>query len=914
MSRYCGDDDPKSILDAAIHWRDAALLGSRSILTNQSLWTSQVLDLLDEHFVRNPDLGDGKFLDKLESQLAPAANFAKQLVAEMMWLLYLCPSSLTAAHKRKTIQAIWSWSGEPFPADSRWLDDDVLAGVGSAGPGFNQNQWRELVFLINFLRRFNELTDIHQMELIGNGWAFDEWLRQIPDWEARQFRHMLLFLLFPDDFERIFGQNDRKTIVRHYSKHERRAVNRMNPVQLDRELQAIRKRLETERGTTQLDYYVPPLKAEWRSETFAAATENVTAGHIRLALHEIDQDGVPKDAESTGYDLVYDGKRYPPKLVLSLAVKQATGEPLDRAAFSGGEASSAFRLLRRLDFEVKPKEESSDGIPELLNRFLKQASDGKELGTRGYLSVYRDLKVRVSFGKGNFARIPWIAFLGDGQSVNQGIYPVLLLYAEQQQLLLCYGVSEEGASRLSWGELTGAQTVREWFRGRYGRVPDRYDTSIVRATYDLTQPLPMAELQQDLDDVIDIYSQVLAINDAEELPDVTEPGQSDEPLPVRADLREAIDTFSTALRASGVKFGDRHDGLVTSFISSLVTKPLVILTGLSGSGKTQIAIRFGEWLGKDRLHVAAVRPDWTGAEALFGYEDALKRELDGRRAWTVPAPLEFILKAAADPQHPYLLLLDEMNLAHVERYFADVLSGMESSQPCIPNLHKGTDDCWRLRAGADKQIPLPGNLWIVGTVNIDETTYMFSPKVLDRANTFEFRVHSADLSTEAIKPQPCVAGDQELVRGLLSIAQDDSWHRERSNDSIIELTQRLRQLHEVLSRYNLEFGHRVFYEAIRFATLAQEAGINSVAAIADRIIMQKVLPRLHGSRRRLELPLLAIAHFCRDLPDSVSADDKLPTLEVEALPEQGAALPIAYAKAIRMLRSLRANQFASFTE
>lgn len=483
MSRYCGDDDPKSILEAGIHWRDAALLGSRSILTNQPLWTPPVLDLLDEHFVRNPDLGDGKFLEKLESQLAPAAHSAKQLVAEMMWLLYLCPSSLTAAHKRKTIQTIWSWSGEPLPTDSRWLDDDVLAGVGSAGPGFNQNQWRELVFLINFLRSFSELTNIRQLELVGDGWAFDEWLRQVPDWEARQFRHMLLFLLFPDDFERIFGQNDRKTIVRHYSKHERRVVNRMDPVQLDRELQAIRKRLETERGTTQLDYYVPPLKGEWRSETFAAATENITAEHVRLALHEIDQEGVPKDAESTGYDLVYNGKRYPPKLVLSLAVKQATGEPLDRAAFSGGEASSAFRLLRRLDFEVEPKEESSDGIPELLHRFLKQASDGKELGTRGYLSVYRDLKVRVSFGKGNFARIPWIAFLGDGQSVNQGIYPVLLLYAEQQQLLLCYGVSEEGASRLSWGELAGAQTVREWFKGRYGRVPDRYDTSIVRATY-----------------------------------------------------------------------------------------------------------------------------------------------------------------------------------------------------------------------------------------------------------------------------------------------------------------------------------------------------------------------------------------------------------------------------------------------
>jgi 5-methylcytosine-specific restriction protein B len=575
-------------------------------------------------------------------------------------------------------------------------------------------------------------------------------------------------------------------------------------------------------------------------------------------------------------------------------------------------------LLRRLGFNVGAKETPEGGIPELLDRFLKQANEGKELGTQGYLSDYRGLNVRVSFGKGNFARIPWIAFPADGQSVSEGIYPVLLLYQEKQQLLLCYGVSEEGAARLTWGELDGAQTVRDWFKERYGQTPGRYGSSFVRAAYDVTQPLPMAELQQDLDDVIDIYSRVLAANVDDVPPETaeaaTEPEQSDVPLAVRANLREAVEAFGNALRASGVQFGDQHDGLVSAFISSLVTKPLVILTGLSGSGKTQIAIRFGEWLGKDRLHVAAVRPDWTGAEALFGYEDALKRELDGRPAWAVPAPLKFILKAAADSQHPYLLLLDEMNLAHVERYFADVLSGMESGQPCIPNLHKGADGCWRLRVDSEPRVPFPRNLWIVGTVNIDETTYMFSPKVLDRANTFEFRVHSSDLSIEAIKPQPCEPGDQELVRGLLTIARDDSWHRGRTNVVAVELMRRLRQLHEVLSRYNLEFGHRVFYEAMRFAALAEEAGIEGLGSIMDRIVMQKVLPRLHGSRRRLELPLLALAQFCRELPDAVASDETLPTVSVEAAPEQGAALPNAYAKATRMLRSLRANQFASFTE
>ena len=170
--------------------------------------------------------------------------------------------------------------------------------------------------------------------------------------------------------------------------------------------------------------------------------------------------------------------------------------------------------------------------------------------------------------------------------------------------------------------------------------------------------------------------------------------------PKRPDIFEVVTSFSSAIRGSFVSFGEDHNSLVATFIARIVTKPLVILTGLSGSGKTQLAIKLGQWLGENALHVAAVRPDWTGAEALFGYEDGLKPVVEGRAAWLVPAPLEFMLKACADTQHPYLLLLDEMNLAHVERYFADALSGMESGEPCLPNLVRGPDGLWRPKPGA----------------------------------------------------------------------------------------------------------------------------------------------------------------------------------------------------------------------
>jgi 5-methylcytosine-specific restriction protein B len=129
-----------------------------------------------------------------------------------------------------------------------------------------------------------------------------------------------------------------------------------------------------------------------------------------------------------------------------------------------------------------------------------------------------------------------------------------------------------------------------------------------------------------------------------------------------------------------------------------------------------------------------------------------------------------------------------------------------------------------------------------------------------------------------------------------------------------DLTVWLRRLHEALGRFNLEFGHRAFYEALRFASLAHAAGLTDAEAVLDRIVMQKVLPRLHGSRRRLELPLLALAHFCHDPTEAVAGNDQLLLLNTEVGSERAAKLPTAHAKVGRMLRTLRANQFASFTE
>jgi len=338
---------------------------------------------------------------------------------------------------------------------------------------------------------------------------------------------------------------------------------------------------------------------------------------------------------------------------------------------------------------------------------------------------------------------------------------------------------------------------------------------------------------------------------------------------------------------------------VQAFLAALMTKPFAILTGLSGSGKTQLAKRLGEWFGSDdkgrpRYLVVPVRPDWTGPEYLFGYPDVL-RSAGVEEVWAVPDALEFVLRAANEVSEPFLLLLDEMNLAHVERYFADFLSGIESREPILPELElrNGQWTC----IGNSQRIPLPRNLFVAGTVNVDETTYLFSPKVLDRAFTFEFRTFTADLDPTLRRPGTASGAADEHRATTVGIAANDDWHHNHPHPEQEAVVSDLRRLHEILTASGHEFGYRVLYESLRYAALLGAMGFTSRARVLDRIVLTKLLPKMHGTRSRLEKPLTELLHFAQGTGD--------PT---EPL------LPLTASKAGRMLAVLREAQFVSFTE
>lgn len=358
----------------------------------------------------------------------------------------------------------------------------------------------------------------------------------------------------------------------------------------------------------------------------------------------------------------------------------------------------------------------------------------------------------------------------------------------------------------------------------------------------------------------------------------TEPADPHEYLPGQTSqqvgLSQLVVTAVTDLHTDGVQLSE---GMIGRLAASLLTKRFLILTGLSGSGKSKLAHAFAAWIAESdaQYRVVAVGADWTTNENLLGYQDALQPKIYRK---PTNGALDLMLRARDDAERPYFLILDEMNLSHVERYFADMLSAIESGEPIA--LHSATEDL----PGGDgdtlhvpPRLSLPKNLFIVGTVNVDETTYMFSPKVLDRANVIEFRATDEQIGAFMDNPQPirmealahkgagygaafvaASAGEAPKLADLPTTIHPNG------AQCAADLKARLVEAFKALAPIGAEFGFRTAFEISRFvafhATLTGPGWQFSDAL--DAQVYQKLMPKLHGSERRLGPVLKALEEFC----------------------------------------------------
>lgn len=258
-----------SVLRAAALWRKRCLQDNGSVFSDADLWTSENVDHLVRYYIGNLDGGDGTFLEKLKKQLAPAPRTAKHLAAEMLWVMYLFPvsGSIKPETKRDQITQVWEWSGENFPQTTPELVTALETGIGTTGQAYNTRRWKELVFFIEIIQKWLQLSSSERDSFLTGPWGFAEWLDDQEGAGNRQLRHILLYLLFPDHFEPICSIRIKRNIVSYALieiQEDWAKIDYRNCAVLDKTLSDIREKLQERReAPADFDFYDEPYLKIW---------------------------------------------------------------------------------------------------------------------------------------------------------------------------------------------------------------------------------------------------------------------------------------------------------------------------------------------------------------------------------------------------------------------------------------------------------------------------------------------------------------------------------------------------------------------------------------------------------------------------------------------------------------------------
>jgi hypothetical protein len=411
----------------------------------------------------------------------------------------------------------------------------------------------------------------------------------------------------------------------------------------------------------------------------------------------------------------------------------------------------------------------------------------------------------------------------------------------------------------------------------------------------------------------------------------------------------------------------------SALTASLFAKPFTILTGNSGTGKTRsaedLAAMFrDEEDSKNAKNVAlvAVGADWTDNRSVVGFVNHLREAkiagaVDLRPVYQSTPVLDLLLEASKPGREavPHFLILDEMNLSHVERYFADFLSAMEARSGAIRFHEEGAGNTkaetgdlkpesgtpeadFRLprfegdTVGVPRSLPYPQNLFVIGTVNVDETTYMFSPKVLDRAHVIEFEVDPDDVKAfledpKPLQPVPRAAADQ--AEAFLSLSLRARGLQEPPLPELppavkTEVNKHLLEVLDILQKGRFEFAFRTAKEVVAYLKVCSELAADKAAWEAgkwkpdlDDEILQKILPRLHGSRARVGNLIGALVSYFADankanalafFPTDGQEEATKTLTDAVTLKPDVAAFPRCFKKVQTMARVLMEEQFVSF--
>ena len=484
---------------------------------------------------------------------------------------------------------------------------------------------------------------------------------------------------------------------------------------------------------------------------------------------------------------------------------------------------------------------SSKYITEDIKDAFKRICEQIESKTgNSYVITYRTDQGRIS-------TIPFISI--EKSDISDAIYVVYLIDPKKKIFFLTLNlkVGEMGIEdieqkstglreKLNNNDFTRGPINRDSLSGATinGSRPQKYaEATLLFKKYSVNDSISDNDFFADLNKMIDVYENFLKQNKS---------------TSVNNNINLNVNKDVPPINFDYAQFPGQND-FSRRYITALLAKPFVILTGNSGTGKTRIALRFAEWLEKDNnCLIVPVGADWTDNTKMLGYFNPIAH--DGKGEYVKSKVLDFILLAEQHLDIPFFLILDEMNLSHVERYFSDFLSAMESGKPIL--LYKKPEGC---EDKTPETITLPDNLFVTGTVNIDETTYMFSPKVLDRANVIEFRPDMD--SVLAVLGQ---ADSKENTIGQANLGMAEAFLKlskaiktdNLTEDKIKTAKEILAEIYEKLQSSGFEFAYRTVKEISLYLKAANKLGGNAdINKAIDEQVLQKILPKLHGNKKQI---------------------------------------------------------------
>ena len=363
--------------------------------------------------------------------------------------------------------------------------------------------------------------------------------------------------------------------------------------------------------------------------------------------------------------------------------------------------------------------------------------------------------------------------------------------------------------------------------------------------------------------------------------------------------KEMIGQIIKYISNSGFSYSNK---LIENFYLCLKSKPFVILAGTSGTGKTKLVKLFADSIGAE-YKMVSVRPDWSDSSDLFGHINLQGEFVPG-------AITDYIKSAIENLSRPYILCLDEMNLARVEYYFSDCLSLIETRRWSGKSIE--TDRIYLDDAGKSKygELYIPDNLYFVGTVNMDETTYPFSKKVLDRANTIEFSdvemIPTFDFEIEEI--DSAEVGNDFLKTKYLTLITDID---ESQRPLVTRVCTELQEINEILRKANAHIGYRVRDEITFYMLNNDEYKLMDYDSALDFEIIQKILPRIQGSTLGIRDLLIELFKKCAGDYSSFSQDRIWMQMQ-DYLNNKASIYPKSAEKICYMMRRFEEDGFTSY--